>query len=108
MELAEVLCSLVESTYKKKKLSQNKDILCLPCICVENVFNRMLVFFSNTIRWAKSISFVLRQLFLFNLNFFFHINFFSMCIVEHIFQKCQFLVGNNLDTESVFHLPFPF
>ena len=37
MELAEVLCSLVESTHKKKKLSQNKDILCLPCICVENV-----------------------------------------------------------------------
>lgn len=24
MELAEVLCSLVESTHKKKKLSQNK------------------------------------------------------------------------------------
>ena len=31
-----------------------------------------------------------------------------MCIIEHILQKCEFLTWNNLDTESVFHLPLPF
>ena len=31
-----------------------------------------------------------------------------MCIIEHILQECEFLTWNNLNTESIFHLPLPF
>ena len=44
---------------------------------------------------------------LFDLDFLLHIDFLSMCIVEHILQESEFLTWNDLDTESVFHLPLP-
>ena len=44
----------------------------------------------------------------FDFNFFFHVNLLSMRVVEFVLEHGQFLVGNDFDSESVFHLPFSF
>ena len=46
--------------------------------------------------------------FLFDFDFFLHVYLFPLQVVEYIFQEFLFLVWNNLDTESVLHLPLPF
>ena len=45
---------------------------------------------------------------LFDFDFFLHIDFLSVRIIEHVLKKSEFLIRNDLDTESVFHLPFTF
>ena len=37
---------------------------------------------------------------------FLHIYFVAIPVVEMVFKICQFLVGYDADSESVFHLPF--
>ena len=37
---------------------------------------------------------------------FLHIYFVAIPVVEMVFKVCQFLVGYDADSESVFHLPF--
>lgn len=45
---------------------------------------------------------------LLNFYFLFHIYLFALRVVEDILQKRKFLVGNDFNAKSVFHLPFPF
>lgn len=45
---------------------------------------------------------------LLNFYFLFHIYLFALRVVEDILQKRKFLVGNNLDAESILHLPLAF
>ncbi len=52
--------------------------------------------------------FVLPAVLSFDFDFFFHVNLLPRRIVEDILQKRKFLVWNNLDAESVLHLPLPF
>lgn len=45
---------------------------------------------------------------LFDFEFFLHVDFLSVRVIEHILQECEFLTWNDLDTESVLHLPLSF
>lgn len=55
-----------------------------------------------------SLTYPLFLLVSFDFDFFLHVYFFAMLVVEDILQKCEFLVRNDLDAQSVFHLPLAF
>lgn len=46
--------------------------------------------------------------FLLGLDFLFHVDKLLLAVVEFILQESHFLRGNDVYTESVFHLPLPF
>ena len=43
---------------------------------------------------------------LLNFDFLFHVYFFALRVGKFILKEGETLIGDNLDTESVFHLPF--
>ena len=46
--------------------------------------------------------------FLFDFDFLFHVYFFAFRVSKSILKEGQTLIGDNLDSESVLHLPLPF
>ena len=50
----------------------------------------------------------LHPLFLFDFDFLFHVYLFLLVIGEFVLKEGETLIGDNLDAESVFHLPLTF